>query len=252
MSAFLEIKDLYVNAGEKEILKGLSLSINRGEIHVVVGPNGAVKSTLSNVLCGNELYKVISGNIDFNGENLLPISVEDRARRGIFLSFQSPVEISGISMSTFMKYALNSHRKFKGLEPLDAISFAKHLKIRAKALGISDEMLKRPVNVNCSGGEKKRLEIFQMAVLEPELCILDEMDSGMDVDAVKIASNGVNIMKDSKRSFLIISHNNDFLYEQIKPDYVHVLVNGKIVKTGSKDLLLDIKKSGFSQFQKEI
>ncbi|MCQ2914444.1 MAG: Fe-S cluster assembly ATPase SufC [Alphaproteobacteria bacterium] len=248
MSALLEVKNLCVNAEDKQILNGLSLSINPGEIHVIVGPNGAGKSTLSNVICGDPRYQVTSGSITFKGEDLLKQNVDERARNGIFLSFQSPVEIPGISMSTLMKYALNSHRKAKGLPELDAVSFSKLIRECAKKFEITNEMLKRPVNVGFSGGEKKRLESFQMAVLEPSFCILDEMDSGMDVDAVKIAANGVNLMRSPERSFLIISHNNDFLYEQIKPDVVHVLVSGNIVETSDASLLIDIKNNGFSRF----
>ena len=251
MSAWLEIKDLHARVGDKPILNGLSLSINAGEVHVIMGPNGSGKSTLSNVLCGNPNYEVTSGSIEFKGQNLLEMSVEERARAGVFLAFQHPVEIPGVSMSTFMKYALNSRRKAAGEKELDAVTFVKKIKIRSQALEISDEMLKRPVNVGFSGGEKKRLEVFQMAVLEPDFCILDEMDSGMDVDAVKVAGNGVKIMRSSDRSFLVISHNTKFLREQINPDKVHILSRGRVVAQGGQELLDVIDSDGFSQFQKE-
>ena len=203
MSAWLEIKDLHVKVGDKPILNGLSLSVNAGEVHVIMGPNGSGKSTLSNVLCGNPHYEVTGGFVDFKGKNLLDMSVEERACAGIFLAFQHPIELPGVSMATFMKYALNARRKAAGEKELDAVGFMKRIKVRAQALGISDEMLKRPVNVGFSGGEKKRLETFQMAVLEPDFCILDEMDSGLDVDAVKVAGSGVKIMRSPERSFLV-------------------------------------------------
>lgn len=251
MSAWLEIKDLHVKVGDKPILNGLSLSVNAGEVHVIMGPNGSGKSTLSNVLCGNPHYEVTGGFVDFKGKNLLNMTVEERACAGIFLAFQHPVEIPGVSMATFMKYALNARRKAAGEKELDAVSFMKRIKVRAQALGISDEMLKRPVNVGFSGGEKKRLETFQMAVLEPDFCILDEMDSGLDVDAVKVAGNGVKIMRSPERSFLVISHNIKFLKEQIMPDKIHILVHGRVVCEGGMELLDEIDQNGFSAFQKE-
>ncbi|MBR1778044.1 MAG: Fe-S cluster assembly ATPase SufC [Alphaproteobacteria bacterium] len=251
MSAWLEIKDLHAKVGDKPILNGLSLSINAGEVHVIMGPNGSGKSTLSNVLCGNPHYEVTGGSVIFKGKNLLDMTVEERARTGIFLAFQHPIEIPGVSMATFMKYALNSQRKAAGEKELDAVSFMKRIKIRSQALEISDEMLKRPVNVGFSGGEKKRLEVFQMAVLEPDFCILDEMDSGLDVDAVKVAGNGVKIMRSPQRSFLVISHNIKFLKEQIMPDKIHILVHGRVVAEGDQGLLDKIDRSGFSEYQKE-
>lgn len=251
MSAWLEIKDLHAKVGDKPILNGLSLTINAGETHVIMGPNGSGKSTLSNVLCGNPHYEVTGGSVEFKGQNLLEMSVEERARAGIFLAFQSPIELPGVSMSTFMKYALNARRKAAGEKELDAVSFMKRIKIRAQALDITDEMLKRPVNVGFSGGEKKRLEIFQMAVLEPDFCILDEMDSGMDVDAVKVAGSGVQIMRSPERSFLVISHNTKFLREQIKPDHVHILARGQVVAEGGAELMDEIDRNGFAGFLKE-
>lgn len=251
MSAWLEIKDLHVKVGDKPILNGLSLSVNAGEVHVIMGPNGSGKSTLSNVLCGNPHYEVTGGFVDFKGKNLLNMSVEERACAGIFLAFQHPVELPGVSMATFMKYALNARRKAAGEKELDAVSFMKRIKVRAQALGISDEMLKRPVNVGFSGGEKKRLETFQMAVLEPDFCILDEMDSGLDVDAVKVAGSGVKIMRSPERSFLVISHNIKFLKEQIMPDKIHILIHGRVAAEGGMELLDEIDQNGFAGFQKE-
>ncbi|MBP3403121.1 MAG: Fe-S cluster assembly ATPase SufC [Alphaproteobacteria bacterium] len=251
MSAWLEIKDLHVKVGDKPILNGLSLSVNAGEVHVIMGPNGSGKSTLSNVLCGNPHYEVTGGFVDFKGKNLLDMSVEERACAGIFLAFQHPIELPGVSMATFMKYALNARRKAAGEKELDAVGFMKRIKVRAQALGISDEMLKRPVNVGFSGGEKKRLETFQMAVLEPDFCILDEMDSGLDVDAVKVAGSGVKIMRSPERSFLVISHNIKFLKEQIMPDKIHILIHGRVAAEGGMELLDEIDQNGFAGFQKE-
>ena len=251
MSAWLEIKDLHVKVGDKPILNGLSLSVNAGEVHVIMGPNGSGKSTLSNVLCGNPHYEVTGGFVDFKGKNLLDMSVEERACAGIFLAFQHPIELPGVSMATFMKYALNARRKAAGEKELDAVGFMKRIKVRAQALGISDEMLKRPVNVGFSGGEKKRLETFQMAVLEPDFCILDEMDSGLDVDAVKVAGSGVKIMRSPERSFLVISHNIKFMKEQLMPDKIQILFHGRVAAEGGMELLDEIDQNGFAGFQKE-
>ena len=251
MSAWLEIKDLSAKVGEKEILKGLSLSVGKGEIHVLMGPNGSGKSTLSNVLCGDPMYEVTGGSVTFKGKDLLAESIEERACDGIFMAFQRPVEIPGVTMTTFMKYALNARRRAAGLPEMDAVSFIKRLKIRAKAFDISEEMLKRPVNVGFSGGEKKRMENLQMAVLEPDFCILDEMDAGLDVDAVKVAGAGVQIMRGPERTFFVISHNIGFLREQIKPDFVHILVGGRVVANGGTELMDEVEKNGFSRFYKE-
>ena len=250
MTAWLEIKDLCVNIGDKPILNGVSLTVEQGEVHVIMGQNGSGKSTLSNVLCGNPHYTVTRGSITFKGKNLLEMSVDERAREGIFLVFQSPVAIAGVSVMTFMKYALNAKRKAAGLPELDAVSFMKHVKVRAKALGITDEMLKRPVNTGFSGGEAKRMEVFQMAVLEPDFMILDEMDSGLDVDAVKIAAAGVNVMRSPEKAVMIITHNSRVL-ELIKPDAVHVMVQGRLVQSGGAELAQIIDKSGYAQFMAE-
>lgn len=247
MSAWLEIKNLHASVGDKNILKGLSLTINAGEVHAIMGPNGSGKSTLSNVLCGNPTYRVTQGSITFKGKDLLAMSVDERACEGVFLAFQYPVDITGVSMMTFMKHALNAKRKAKGEPELDAVSFMKKIKVRAMALGISDDMLKRPVNVGFSGGEKKRLEVFQMSVLEPEFMILDEMDSGLDIDAVKIASAGVNMMRSADHSFLMITHYQRLL-DLIKPDIIHIMAQGKILKTGGPELAEEIEKTGYAPY----
>ena len=249
MTAWLEIEDLHANVGEKPILKGVSLKINAGEVHAIKGPNGCGKSTLSNVLCGDPRYTVTKGGVTFKGKDLLSMSVDERAREGVFLAFQYPVDIAGVSMMTFMKYALNAKRKAAGEPELDAVSFMKKIKVRAAALGITDDMLKRPVNVGFSGGEKKRMEVFQMAVLEPDFMILDEMDSGLDVDAVKIASAGVNLLKNENRSVLIITHYQQ-LFDLIRPDVVHVMIDGRILKTGGLELNDLIDKEGYAPFLK--
>ncbi len=251
MSAWLEIKDLHAKVGDKKILNGLSLSIEAGEVHVIMGPNGSGKSTLSHVICGNPHYEVTSGSITFKNQDVLALNIEERARLGVFLAFQHPVEIPGVTLSTFMKHALNARRKANGEKEFDAVSFLKRTKVRAQAIDISDEMLKRPVNVGFSGGEKKRLETFQMAMIEPDFCILDEMDSGLDVDAVKVAGAGVKIMRSENRSFLVISHNIKFLKEQIKPDKIHILAKGRVVTQGGVELLDEVDKAGFSRFINE-
>ena len=248
MSAWLEITDLHANVGDKPILKGLSLSINAGEVHVIMGPNGSGKSTLSNVLCGDPRYEVTAGAVAFKGRDLLKMNVEERARAGIFLAFQNPIEIPGVSMSTFMKYALNAKRKAAGLKEYDAVSFMKHIKIRAQALEITDEMLKRPVNVGFSGGEKKKMETFQMAFLEPEFCILDEMDAGLDIDALRTVSDAVNVMRDNNRSFLLITHYQRLL-EYIPPDVIHVMVDGHVVEIGDKSLALKLEETGYDIYR---
>lgn len=250
MTAWLEIKDLCANVDDKPILKGLSLTVNAGEVHAVMGPNGSGKSTLSNVLCGNPRYTVTGGSVSFKGRDLLSMSVAERAHAGVFLAFQYPVEIAGVSVMTFMKYALNAKRKAMGLKELDAVAFMKHIKVRAKALGVTDEMLKRPVNTGFSGGEKKRMEVFQMAVLEPDFMILDEMDSGLDIDAVKVVSAGVNVMRSNEHSFMLITHYHNLL-NLIKPDVIHIMAQGRILKTGGLELVEELEKSGFAPFLQE-
>ena len=246
--AFLEIKNLYARVENKEILKDFSLTINEGEIHAIMGPNGSGKSTLSNVIAGHPAYEVTSGAIAFKGQDLLAMRADERANSGVFLAFQYPTELPGVGTALFLKTAINAKRKFLGLPDLDAVQFMKRLKMRATALGITDEMLKRPVNVGFSGGEKKKMETFQMAFLEPDFCILDEMDSGLDIDALKVVSNGVNIMREPHRSFLLITHYQRLL-DYIVPDFIHIMVNGKIVESGDKTLALTLEEKGYETYK---
>ena len=242
----IEIKNLKASIDEKEILKGLNLSIEKGEVHAIMGPNGSGKSTLSYALSGKEGYNV-SGEIKFNKKNLLELNTEERAQEGVFLALQYPTEIPGVFTKNFLRTSLNSIRKANGKSELNAIEFLKILKEKSTELKIDDEMLARPLNVGFSGGEKKRNEILQMALLEPSFIIMDETDSGLDIDALKVVSNGVNSLRDPDRSFLIITHYQRLL-NYIKPDFVHVLSDGKIVKTGDWKLALDLEKEGYGQF----
>ena len=242
----IEIKNLKASVDEKEILKGLNLSIGKGEVHAIMGPNGSGKSTLSYALSGKEGYNV-SGEIKFNKKNLLELNTEERAQEGVFLALQYPTEIPGVFTKNFLRTSLNSIRKANGELELNAIEFLKILKEKSTELKIDDEMLARPLNVGFSGGEKKRNEILQMALLEPSFIIMDETDSGLDIDALKVVSNGVNSLRDPDRSFLIITHYQRLL-NYIKPDFVHVLSDGKIVKTGDWKLALDLEKEGYGQF----
>ena len=242
----IEIKNLKASVDEKEILKGLNLSIGKGEVHAIMGPNGSGKSTLSYALSGKEGYNV-SGEIKFNKKNLLELNTEERAQEGVFLALQYPTEIPGVFTKNFLRTSLNSIRKANGESELNAIEFLKILKEKSTELKIDDEMLARPLNVGFSGGEKKRNEILQMSLLEPSFIIMDETDSGLDIDALKIVSNGVNTLRDPDRSFLIITHYQRLL-NYIKPDFVHVLSDGKIVKTGDWKLALDLEKEGYGQF----
>lgn len=246
----LKIKDLHANIDETAILKGISLEIPDGEVHAIMGPNGSGKSTLSYVLAGREDYEVTEGSIELNGEDIIELSPEERAAAGIFLAFQYPVEIPGVQGTTFLKTALNAIRKQRGESELDALAFLKLMKEKTKNLGISDEMLKRAVNVGFSGGEKKRNEVLQMAMLEPKFCVLDETDSGLDIDALKIVADGVNAMRAENRSFLVITHYQRLL-EYIKPDKVHVLAKGKIVKSGGPELALELEDKGYAEFIEE-
>jgi len=241
----LEIKNLHATVGGKKILKGINLTINPGEIHAVMGPNGAGKSTLSYVLSGRSGYDVTSGSVTYQGQNLLDMTPDVRASSGIFLAFQYPVEIPGVASATFLKTALNAQRRFRGEEELDAIQFLKLVRSKTKELGIKDDMLKRPVNVGFSGGEKKRNEVLQMALLEPTLMLLDETDSGLDIDALKVAADGVNRLRSPERSALIITHYQRLL-DYIVPDFVHVLADGKIVKSGDKSLALELEEKGYA------
>ena len=246
----LEIKNLHASVEGNEILKGLDLKINPGEVHAIMGPNGSGKSTLANVLAGREEYEITDGQVVFEGEDLLEMGPEDRAHNGLFLAFQYPVEIPGVSNVNFLKTAVNQIREARGEEKLDAMEFLKLIRTKLKTVDMEEKFLHRSVNEGFSGGEKKRNEIFQMAVLEPKLAIMDETDSGLDIDALKIVANGVNQMRDSKRSFLVITHYQRLL-NYIVPDFVHVLVNGKIVESGGKDLALRLEEHGYDWVNNE-
>lgn len=246
----LVIKDLHACVGDKEIIKGLSLTINKGEVHAMMGPNGAGKSSLSYVLSGKQGYEVTFGEIVFKGKNLLDMSVEERAREGVFLSLQYPVEIPGVGVSNFLKHSLNAVRKHNGEEELDTINFMKLLRSEANSLGINPEMLKRFVNVGFSGGEKKRFETLQMALLKPSFSILDEIDSGLDIDALKTVSEGVNNLRNEDNAFLLITHYQRLL-SYIVPDVVHIFADGKIIKTGDKSLAIELEENGYTSFLKE-
>ncbi len=245
--ALLEIKNLSARVGEKEILKGLNLTIEAGEVHAIMGRNGCGKSTLSAVIAGHPAYEVTSGEILFKGQDVLSLKAHERANSGIFLAFQHPIELPGVGLAQFLKTALNAKQEYLGKPKMDAVQFMKHMNLRAKALGITPEMLKRPVNVGFSGGEKKRLETFQMAMMEPDFCILDEMDSGLDVDALKTVGQGVSVMRESHRSFMIITHHDDLL-QYVKPDKVSIMRDGKIIKTGDADLVRLVEEQGYDGF----
>ncbi len=241
----LSIKNLTANVGDKQILKGLNLEVNAGEVHAIMGPNGAGKSTLSHILSGKEGYTVTGGSITYNGEDLLTLAPEIRAREGVFLAFQYPIEIPGVSNIYLLKAALNAIRKHKGQTEIDAMDFLVWVKEKMRTLDMDEKFLYRAVNEGFSGGEKKRNEILQMAVMEPKLCILDETDSGLDIDALKIVANGVNALRSEQRSFVMITHYQRLL-DYIKPDFVHVLADGKIVKSGDADLALELEAKGYN------
>ena len=249
MSALLKIKNLSAGVAQKEIIKNLSLEINAGEVHAIMGPNGAGKSTLSHILTAKPNYEVVKGSVWFNNKNLLELKPEERAGEGLFLCMQYPVEIPGVSTNNFLKHAVNAVRKYRGEKELDAAEFLKLLKEKAKALNISADMLKRELNVGFSGGEKKRLETLQMSLLEPKLAILDEADSGLDVDALKTVAEGVNLLHNQHNSLLIITHHLNLL-QLIKPDFVHIYIDGQIVKTGGYELAEQVEKNGYSEFLK--
>ena len=249
--ALLEIRNLHASIHEKPILNGVDLTIDAGEVHAIMGPNGSGKSTLSYILSGREGYEITEGEIIYNGSNLLEMVADERAREGIFLAFQYPVEIPGVAGLTFLKTAANAVRVHRGMDELDAMDFLKFVRGKASALDISDSMLKRAVNEGFSGGEKKRMEILQMAVLEPYLAILDETDSGLDIDALKVVSDGVNSFRNSQRSILLITHYQRLL-DYIVPDRVHVLANGRIAQSGDKNLALELEKNGYSKFMKAV
>jgi Fe-S cluster assembly ATP-binding protein len=243
----LEIRNLHVNVADKPILKGLDLTINAGEVHAIMGPNGAGKSTLGYTLAGRDGYEVTQGSVTYRGKDLLELEPDERAASGVFLAFQYPVEIPGVSNTTFLKSALNSIRKAHGEKELDAMQFLKLVRAKTKELGMTDEMLKRAVNVGFSGGEKKRNEVLQMAVLDPAFCVLDETDSGLDIDALRIVADGVNALRSPDRAILVITHYQRLL-DYIVPDKVHVLANGRIARTGDKSLALELEEKGYAEF----
>ncbi len=246
----LEIKNLHVQAGNHEILKGVDLKVNVGEVHSIMGPNGSGKSTLAQVLAGRETYRVTEGEVLYDGKNLLEMAPEERACEGVFMAFQYPVEIPGVGSAHFLKAALNAIRKRRGLEELDAMEFLTLVKQKIKSLGVDEKLLHRSVNEGFSGGEKKRNEIFQMALLEPRLCIMDETDSGLDIDALKIVANGVNALRTPERAIVVITHYQRLL-NYVVPDYVHVLLDGRIVKSGGKELALELEEKGYTWVEEE-
>lgn len=247
----LEIKNLYVKVEGKEILKGVNLRVNAGEVHSIMGPNGSGKSTLAHVLAGRETYEVTAGEVLYEGKNLLAMSPEERAREGIFMAFQYPVEIPGVSTAYFLRAALNAIRRHRGLEELDAMDFLTLVRERMKLLEMDQSFLSRSLNEGFSGGEKKRNEIFQMVVLEPKLAILDETDSGLDIDAMKIVANGINALRSPERAMLVITHYQRLL-NYVVPDYVHVLYDGRIVKSGGRDLALELEEKGYDWIKAEL
>ena len=247
----LEIKDLHATINGKEILKGINLSVKTGEVHAIMGPNGSGKSTLSNVLVGHPAYEVTKGSVIFNGKNLLEMSPEDRSHEGLFLSFQYPVEIPGVSMVNFMRTAINEKRKYMGLEPLSASEFLKLMREKRAVVELDNKLANRSVNEGFSGGEKKRNEIFQMAMLEPKLSILDETDSGLDIDALRIVAEGVNKLKTPETGCIVITHYQRLL-DYIKPDIVHVLYKGRIVKTAGPELALELEERGYDWIKAEL
>src|SRR5689334_19556773 len=246
--SLLEVKDLKVRVEDREILHGLSLTVNPGEVHAIMGPNGSGKSTLSHVIAGKPGYEVTGGEILFNGEDLLEMAPNERAAKGVFLAFQYPVEIPGVATMNFLRTALNAQRKARGESEFSTPDFLKKVREVAKSLNIPQDMLRRGVNVGFSGGEKKRNEILQMALFEPSLCILDEMDSGLDIDALRIAADGVNALRSPDRAMVVITHYQRLL-NYIVPDFVHVMSKGRVVKSGGKELALELEESGYAQFE---
>lgn len=252
MAALLEVRDLQVRVEDegKEILRGLSLTVNKGEVHAIMGPNGSGKSTLSHVLAGKPGYEVTGGEVLFNGEDIFEMEPDERAAKGLFLAFQYPVEIPGVATMNFLRTALNAQRKARGEDEMSTPDFLKKVRAVAAELNIPQDMLKRGVNVGFSGGEKKRNEVLQMALFEPKLCILDEMDSGLDIDALRVAADGVNALRSSDRAMIVITHYQRLL-NYIIPDYVHVMSKGRVVKSGGKELALELEASGYAQFAEE-
>jgi Fe-S cluster assembly ATP-binding protein len=247
----LSINDLRASIEGKEILKGINLEVKPGEVHAIMGPNGSGKSTLASVLAGREEYEVTGGSVSFEGKNILDMAPEERAAEGIFLAFQYPVEIPGVTTINFLKTAVNEIRKYRGENPLDAAQFLKMVREKAKLVSMNDSLLKRALNEGFSGGEKKRNEIFQMAVLEPKLAILDETDSGLDIDALRIVSEGVNSLRSPERATIVVTHYQRLL-DYIVPDYVHVLYKGRIVKSGPKELALELEEKGYDWIKAEV
>ena len=247
----LEISNLQVRGGTKDILRGINLSVKKGEIHAIMGPNGSGKSTLARALAGHPEIKVTGGSVTYNGKDLIELSPEDRAREGVFMAFQYPVEIPGVNNAYFLKAAINAQRKHRGMPELDAMEFMALVKEKAKILHLDPTLLSRPVNEGFSGGEKKRNEIFQMAVLEPKLAVLDETDSGLDIDALKTVAEGVNAMRSPERAIIVITHYQRLL-NYIEPDFVHVLQEGRIVRSGGKDLALHLEEKGYSGIEAQL
>ena len=247
----ISIKNLHANIEGKEILNGINLEIKAGEVHAIMGPNGSGKSTLASVLAGRSDYEITEGNVEFMGKNLLELSPEDRAKEGLFLAFQYPVEIPGVSTTNFIKTAVNEIRKYRGEEPMDAVGFLKLMKEKMKLVHIDQSLLSRSLNEGFSGGEKKRNEIFQMAMLEPKFSILDETDSGLDIDALRIVADGVNALRKKDNAVLVITHYQRLL-DYIVPDYVHVLYKGRIVKSGGKELALELEERGYDFIKNEV
>ena len=247
----LKIQNLHAGIEEKKILKGINLEIKAGEVHAIMGPNGSGKSTLASVLAGRADYEVTEGTVDFLGKDLLDLAPEERAAEGLFLAFQYPVEIPGLTTTNFMKTAVNEIRKYKGQDPLDAVAFLKLMKEKMALMNIDQSLLSRSLNEGFSGGEKKRNEIFQMAMLQPRLAILDETDSGLDIDAIRIVANGVNKIRSKENSVLVVTHYQRLL-DYIVPDFVHVLYNGRIVKSGTKELALELEERGYDFIKNEV
>ena len=246
----LAIKDLHASIGDKEILKGVNLQINAGEVHAIMGPNGNGKSTLASVIAGNELFTVTKGEVLYKGKNLLEMSIEERACEGVFLGFQYPVEIPGVSIASFMRTAINEQRKYRGQDPMDMLEFAQYMEEKQKVVELTENLAKRSVNEGFSGGEKKKNEIFQMAMLQPSLAFLDETDSGLDIDALRIVAGGVNQLRRKDNAIVVITHYQRLL-DYIVPDFVHVLANGRIVKTGPKELALELEEKGYDWLKAE-
>ncbi|MBN9502396.1 MAG: Fe-S cluster assembly ATPase SufC [Armatimonadetes bacterium 55-13] len=247
----LEIQNLHARIEEKEILKGINLKVNKGEVHAIMGPNGSGKSTLASVIAGKDGYEITEGSVTLENEDILELDPEERAAAGLFLAFQYPVEIPGVSNTYFLRAALNAVRKARGEDELDAMTFLSHVKAKMKALDLDQTMLSRSVNEGFSGGEKKRNEIFQMAVLEPKVAVLDETDSGLDIDALKVVADGVNSLRSPERGFLVITHYQRLL-NYIVPDFVHVLVEGRIVKSGGKELAYELEEKGYGWIEEEL